>query len=207
MKTILVDDEPWAMKQFERECSSIRSIELVGVFDDSLKALDYAKQHAVEFALLDIEMPDMNGIELSKHLKELHPGIIIVFVTAHEEYFSDFLNVQADYYVMKPYTKKDVESVIERAKLLSARFKKRIYMRTFGRTLFLSLKQDGGSEEREIILRILYAVCDYLQYLYDQKDLMLRQEQEHIQQEKHARKKASSAWASFLTRRGRKWDV
>ena len=75
------------------------------------------------------------------------------------------------------------------------------------RTLFLSLKQDGGSEEREIILRILYAVCDYLQYLYDQKDLMLRQEQEHIQQEKHARKKASSAWASFLTRRGRKWDV
>ena len=37
MKTILIDDEPWAMKQFERECSSIRSIELVGVFDDSLK--------------------------------------------------------------------------------------------------------------------------------------------------------------------------
>ena len=75
------------------------------------------------------------------------------------------------------------------------------------RTLFLSLKQDGGSEEREIILRILYAVCDYLQYLYDQKDLMLRQEQERSQQVKHARKKASSAWMLFLKRRGRKWDV
>lgn len=68
------------------------------------------------------------------------------------------------------------------------------------RTLFLSLKQSGESEERQIVLRILYAVCDYLQYLYDQKDHLLKQEQ-------HLKKKANSAWILFLRRRGRKWDV
>ena len=93
----------------------------------------------------------------------------------------------------------------------NSRQKKDLY-RKIGQTeasrrQFLSLKQDGEIEEREIILRILYAVCDYLQYLYDQKDLMLRQEQECSQQVKHARKKASSAWMLFLKRRGRKWDV
>ena len=75
------------------------------------------------------------------------------------------------------------------------------------RRLFLSLNQSGATEERENVLRILYAVCDYLQYLYDQKDLLLRQEQERIEQEKHTKKKANNAWMLFLQRRGRKWDV
>lgn len=132
MKTILVDDELWAMKQFERECAAIKDIDLVGIFDESVKALEYAKENPVDFALLDIEMPEINGIDLSRRLKELYPEMIVVFVTAHEEYLPDFLRVRADYYVLKPYTKKDVENVIERARLLSARLKKRIFIRTFG---------------------------------------------------------------------------
>ena len=132
MKTILVDDELWAMRQFESECASIEVIELVGCFDSCQSALRYARENPVEFALLDIEMPGMNGIELAKKLRDLYPAIIIIFVTAHQEYLIDFIHVKADYYVLKPYTKEDVESTLQRAKLLSKRLDKSIFFKTFG---------------------------------------------------------------------------
>ncbi len=152
MKTILVDDEPWSMKQFETECSDISAIELVGIFDDSISAYEYAKKNKVDFALLDIEMPEMSGIELAEKLKGLYSEIIIVFVTAHKEYFMEFLRLRADYYVMKPYNKLDVENVIKRARLLSQRLKKRIFMHTFGRfdvfidNVALNIKSERAKE-------------------------------------------------------------
>lgn len=133
MKTILIDDEIWAMRQFEAECASVPGIELCGMFESAKLALEYAKNHLVEFALIDIRMPGMNGIELAKELRSLYPKIIIVFVTAYEEYLKDFIDMKADYYVLKPYSKQDVEDVLSRAVLLSKRLKKRVYISTFGR--------------------------------------------------------------------------
>lgn len=132
MKTILVDDEIWMMRQFEEECAAIDEIEIVGRFTSGFQALEYAEENPVEFALLDIKMPKMNGIELAKKLKELYPEIIVVFVTGYTEYLEDFINIKADYYVLKPYTRADIEDVFLRAKLLSKRLKKRIFIRTFG---------------------------------------------------------------------------
>lgn len=132
MNTILVDDELWAMKQFETECAAIPDIHIIGQFSDSIDALEFAKTTAVDFALIDIEMPEMNGIELAKRLKELYPEIIIVFVTAYEKYLTEFLKIKADYYVIKPYTKDDVLDVLSRAELLSKRQQKRIFIKTFG---------------------------------------------------------------------------
>ena len=132
MKTILVDDEYWALESFEQELSGEEEIEIVGKFMSGEDALDYAKESPVEFALLDIQLSGMNGIELAKELRKLYPEVIIVFVTAYKEYLSDFIDMKADYYVLKPYTRKDVMDVLERAKLLSGRLRKRVYIRTFG---------------------------------------------------------------------------
>jgi len=132
VKTILVDDEIWMMKQFEVECALIDEIEIVSTFTSGTAALAYARHNTVEFALLDIEMPGIGGIELAKELKKLYPTIIIVFVTAHKRYLEEFIHMKADYFVFKPYTKEDVEDILNRAKLLSKRLKKRIYIRTFG---------------------------------------------------------------------------
>ena len=132
MKTIFVDDEPWMLSQFEEECADIPEIEIAATFRLAQDALDYARKHVVEFALLDIELPGMNGVELAKELRKLYPEIIVVFVTGHKEYLQDFLDMKADYYVMKPYTREDVLDVISRARLLSGRLKKRVFLRTFG---------------------------------------------------------------------------
>ena len=134
MKTILVDDELWTMEQFEEDSKDISEIEIVGKFSRSVEAYEFAKANQVDFALLDIEMPEMNGIELGKKLRELYPDIIIVFVTGYDKYLPQaILEMKADYYVMKPYSQKDVEDVLNRAALLAGRQKKRVRIHTFGR--------------------------------------------------------------------------
>ena len=132
MKTILVDDELWMLQQFREECSGLSDIEIVGEFSFAEDALAFAENNLVEFALLDIEMPGMNGVELAKELRRLYPEVIIVFVTGHKEYLSDFIDMKADYYVLKPYGEKEVRDVLQRAVLYSARLKKHIEIRTFG---------------------------------------------------------------------------
>ena len=82
MKTIIVDDELWSVDQFKIECEQLEDIQLLGYFDNPYDAIEFAKETKVELALLDIEMPGMNGIELGKELRKIYPKIIIVFISA-----------------------------------------------------------------------------------------------------------------------------
>lgn len=133
MKTILVDDEPWSVQVFTNECKDNPFFDVVGTFSNPLEALAYVENNDVEFALLDIEMPEMNGLELGNRLRQIRPDMVIVYVTAHEKYAIDAMRLKADYFVTKPYSIEDVEDVISRTQLLSQRQRKRIYIRTFGK--------------------------------------------------------------------------
>ena len=65
MKTILVDDMLLDLQLFELKCADMPDFEIVGKFTDPNEAIEYASGHVVDFALLDIDMPGMNGIELA----------------------------------------------------------------------------------------------------------------------------------------------
>ena len=132
MKVILVDDEPLSLNLFKIECGNMPGFEVVGFFDNSLDELDYAQKNPVDFALLDIDMPEMNGIELARRLRMARPGMIVIFVTAHPEYAADAIHAKADFVVFKPYEREDIIDALERARLLSERQKKRVFFRTFG---------------------------------------------------------------------------
>ena len=71
MKTILVDDMLLDLQLFELKCADIPDFEIVGKFTDPAQAVEYAGSHEVDFALLDIDMPGMNGIELARRLRLL----------------------------------------------------------------------------------------------------------------------------------------
>jgi len=128
-----VDDELLAMEQFEQECREWDEIELIGKFNSAEGALECAAGTTVEFALLDICLPGMNGIELGQKLKQMHPKIIIIYLTGYSKYIVDAVRSKADYCIMKPYTKEDVADALMRVKLLSQRFQKRLRVETFGR--------------------------------------------------------------------------
>lgn len=110
MKTILVDDEAWSINQMKEELTEYKQVEIVGSFEDPREALEFAKQNEVEFALLDIEMPYMNGLELGRRLREMNPKVILIYLTGYENYLKEaILNLKADYYLLKPYDNKDIE--------------------------------------------------------------------------------------------------
>lgn len=133
MKTILVDDELWSLKSFEIECSDLEDIELIGSFRNPEKALELAEKERVDLAILDVEMPEMSGLELSDKLRELYPDIIVIFVSAYDKYMVDAMSKRkADHYLLKPYTADDVREELERARLLSARQRKKVQIHTFG---------------------------------------------------------------------------
>lgn len=132
MKVILVDDEPLSLNLFKIECGNMPGFNVVGFFDNPTDALAYARENPVDFALLDIDMPEMTGIELAGKLRACRPGMVIIFVTAHPEYAADAIHAKADFVVFKPYEREDILDALERARLLSERQKKRIRFRTFG---------------------------------------------------------------------------
>ena len=132
MKTILVDDMLLDMQLFELKCADVPDFEIVGKFTDPLEAIRYARENVVDFALLDIDMPGMNGMELARQLRLIRSDVIIVFVTAHPRFAVDALKMKADYIVFKPFDREDIIDVMERAKLFRQRQKKRYYFHTFG---------------------------------------------------------------------------
>ena len=133
MKTIIVDDEPMMLKRFQRLSSDIEEINIVGAFMSPLQALVYAKIHPVELAVLDIEMPQMSGIELAQKLKALYPKMLIVFISAFDDYIGQSNEIGADYYMVKPYKQEVLVQMAQKMALLARRLQKPIYIRTFGR--------------------------------------------------------------------------
>ena len=132
MKTILVDDMLLDLQLFELKCADMPDFEIVGKFTDPNAAIEYAAGHVVDFALLDIDMPGMDGIHLAQALRRLRSDIIIVFATAHPKFAVEALKMKADYIIFKPFDREDIADVMERAKLLRRRQCKRIHFHTFG---------------------------------------------------------------------------
>ena len=133
MKAIVVDDDPIMLNGFLRMSNEIPDLEIVGEFQNPDDALAYVKEYPVELAFLDVIMPHMNGIELAERLRSIRPDILIVFISAYDEYIRDSNRIGGDYYIVKPYKKETLKIMMERIRFLAKRQKKNIYIQTFGR--------------------------------------------------------------------------
>lgn len=101
MKVIAVDDEPLALGQLEKCIAKVPFLELAGAFTSALNARKYLEQNDVEAMFVDVNMPDMSGIELVRSL--VNPPLL-VFTTAYSEYAVEGFKVNAVDYLLKPYT-------------------------------------------------------------------------------------------------------
>ena len=133
MRAIIVDDEPLMLKRFSRLSANITDLNLVGAFESAQQALEFAVENPFEAAFLDVVMPVANGVTLAKELKMIRPDIIIVFVSAHDNYLSDFNQIGGDYYIVKPYNRETIEMTMKKLRLLLQRQQKEIFVQTFGR--------------------------------------------------------------------------
>lgn len=132
MRTILVDDEILAMERFCQISKNIEQVTIVGKFDQPDKALAYAREEQIDLAILDIEMPEIGGIALGEQLRELHPGIVLIFITGYEQYALKAFRIHAAAYLLKPYSLEEAQYAIQSAELLSKRKQHDVFIKTFG---------------------------------------------------------------------------
>ena len=97
---IIVDDEYLAQKLLQDYVSKMESLQLVATCSNAIEAMNALKDHQVDIMFLDIQMPDLTGLELVKSL-EHKPAII--FTTAYSEYAVDAFNLSVVDYLLKPF--------------------------------------------------------------------------------------------------------
>ena len=133
MKAIIVDDEPSAVESLLAQCTRLSEIDEVKGFTDAESALAYAGRKTVDLALLDIHMPDMDGITLAARIREIQPEVEIVFQTAYRKYAFDAFAVHPSGYLLKPVS---FEKLAEEVRYLSGSPQREepvsIQVRTFG---------------------------------------------------------------------------
>jgi len=101
LKTIAIDDEPLALRLVSDYVSKTPFLELVGSFDNPLDAIDFLSKQSADLIFVDIQMPDLTGIEFARSLESAPK---IVFTTAYEKYAIEGFKLNAIDYLLKPFS-------------------------------------------------------------------------------------------------------
>jgi two-component system, LytTR family, response regulator len=101
MTCIAIDDEPKALEVIERYCQKISLASLKATFREPLKAIEFLNREKVDLIFLDINMPDISGMQL---LQTLSPRPLIIFTTAYSQYAVESYDLNALDYLLKPIT-------------------------------------------------------------------------------------------------------
>ena len=114
MTCMIVDDEPLAVKLLETFVGRTSDLELKGSFTDSIEALDVLAREPVDLLFLDIQMPDLNGMELAHAIDTERTRVI--FTTAFKDYAFESYEVNALDFLLKPIRYIKFQAAVEKAR-------------------------------------------------------------------------------------------
>lgn len=100
-KCIIIDDEPLAIDLMRNHIEKLENFEIVAECSDAMKAMQVLRSHPVDLMFMDIQMPQITGIEFLKTLK--HPPKVII-TTAYREYALEGFELDVVDYLLKPIT-------------------------------------------------------------------------------------------------------
>jgi DNA-binding LytR/AlgR family response regulator len=114
MNCIIVDDNPMARMAMKKLVEQVRDLSIVGECDNAMDAYNIVNRTPADLLLLDIEMPEMTGIELTKNLGKKSP--FIIFTTGKTDYAVDAFELNVVDYLVKPIAPARFVKAIERVK-------------------------------------------------------------------------------------------
>ncbi|MEN1759943.1 response regulator [Anoxynatronum sibiricum] len=117
LKVIIVDDEPMSVKRFSGLLAKTGMVTLAAAYTNPEEALKNAAIDGAAVAFIDIEMPGMNGLELTEKLQEVNPMLDVVMVTAHDHYALEAYRAHAIGYLLKPVSLEEVARQLELIRL------------------------------------------------------------------------------------------
>lgn len=109
-----MDDEQPSMSLLSHILAELNMSETLGQFlrpSEAIKAMETLRP---DVAILDIEMPGMNGLELARQLKITHPNLFIIFITGYNQYALEAFKVEAIDYILKPFEPEEIQKVLNR---------------------------------------------------------------------------------------------
>ena len=117
IKCIAIDDEPLALKKLVTYIKKIPYLELVAECRSAIEAQQVIDQQQVEAIFLDINMPDLNGLDFAKSLeKDQRRGPVMVFTTAYSEYAIEGYKANGVGYLLKPYSFEEFKEAAQKVR-------------------------------------------------------------------------------------------
>ena len=114
LRTLLVDDEPLAIERMRVICGEIAGVEVIGASSDGVSAMAAIRRDKPDLVLLDMTMPELDGLSVARELGALADPPAVIFVTAHANFAVEAFDLEAVDYVLKPVTAERLERGIAR---------------------------------------------------------------------------------------------
>jgi len=115
LKTLIVDDEPLAVERIQVICAEIETIRVIGTASDGAAALRLAEKLEPDLVLLDMTMPELDGLGVARKLAARDNPPAVIFVTAHDHFAVEAFDLDAIDYVLKPVAADRLSRAIGRA--------------------------------------------------------------------------------------------
>lgn len=112
ISTIAIDDEPLALQLVAGYIEKTPGLNLVGKFDNPLDAVDFMANETVELIFVDIQMPDLTGIEFARIISK---GPKVIFTTAYEKYALEGFKLDVVDYLLKPFSYEEFFIAVQKA--------------------------------------------------------------------------------------------
>jgi DNA-binding LytR/AlgR family response regulator len=149
-KCIIVDDEPPATRILENYIGKVIFLEKTEVFNDSLKALEFLNTQSVDVIFLDIQMPQLTGLQISRIISK---DIKVIFTTAYPDFALEGFELNAVDYLLKPISFERFYQAVSKLNTQS----KTVVSNQNNLPDFLFIKTDGKNKFQKVFLNdILY---------------------------------------------------
>ncbi len=113
--TIAIDDEPLALQLVTGYIEKTPVLKLAGKFDNPVDATEFLVENSVELVFVDIQMPDLSGIEFTRLMTK---GPKVIFTTAYEKYALDGYKLDIVDYLLKPFSYEEFLTAVNKAQKL-----------------------------------------------------------------------------------------
>lgn len=115
-RVLIADDDPGMRLVLRKIVEKAEGFAVAGEAADGKTALSLMEQEKPDVVFLDVEMPEMTGIECARIIQDMNPSTVIIFATAHDAYMGDAFEVYAFDYLVKPFKVERVVQTLERAR-------------------------------------------------------------------------------------------
>ena len=171
MNCIAIDDEPKALEVIERYCQKSDLVDLKATFREPVKAIEYLNREKIDLIFLDINMPDINGMQL---MQTLAAKPMVIFTTAYSNYAVESYNLNAIDYLLKPITFERFLAAVNKAANLLSMQHKQPAKEDIGGTVFI---KSGPHTYQVKVDEILYLEKDgnYITVHLKDRNILIRE--------------------------------